>query len=56
MLENLKKELKNLGVNYSQYQLFELVNSIKIALEDGSEFIFVTNGYKDIELNLSFLK
>ena len=56
MLEELRKELKKLNVNYSDYQLSELIDDIEIALIDESEFIFVTDGYEDKELMIETFK
>ena len=56
MLEELRKELKKLNVNYSDCQLSELIDDIEIALIDESEFIFVTDGYEDKELMIESFK
>ena len=56
MLEELKKELKKLNINYSDYQLSELIDDIEIAIIDESEFIFVTDGYEDKELMIETFK
>ena len=56
MLEELKKELKKLNVNYSDYQLSQLMDDIEIAIIDESEFIFVTDGYEDKELIIETFK
>ena len=56
MLEELRKELKKLNVNYSDYQLSELIDDIEIAIIDESEFIFVTDGYEDKELMIETFK
>ena len=56
MLEELRKELKKLNVNYSDYQLSELIDDIEIAIIDESEFIFVTDGYEDKELIIETFK
>ena len=56
MLEELKKELKKLNVNYSDYQLSQLMDDIEIAIIDESEFIFVTDGYEDKELMIETFK
>lgn len=51
-MNELRLKLKELGVCYSESQMINLLESIEIALEDGSDFVYVTNGYEDLELSI----
>lgn len=45
-IDKLKSELKRLNTSLT----YELIDDIEIAIEDNSEFIYVSDGYEDKEL------
>ena len=45
-IDKLKSELKRLNISLT----YELIDDIEIAIEDNSEFIYVSDGYEDKEL------
>lgn len=52
MREKIVKRLKELNIQYTDYQLNDLIYDIEIALQDGSDFIYVTDGIEDKELSI----
>lgn len=50
---SLKKKLSSLNIGYRESDLNELVNRLEIATEDQSKYIYVSDGWEDIEIKVS---
>ena len=48
----LQSKLNKIGISYSQYDMLELVSTLEMAIEDDSKYIYVSNGYEDIEIEV----
>lgn len=46
----LKEKLKQLNIYLNEYSFTDLLESLEIAIQDGSGIICVTDGYNDIEI------
>ena len=49
----LKKKLNSINVSYRESSMRELVNTLEMAIEDNSKYIYVTDGWEDIEIKVS---
>lgn len=49
----LKKKLSDMNISYRESDLKELVSSLEMAIEDQSKYIYVSDGWEDIEIKVS---
>ena len=48
-LNELREKLRKINFRCSESYLYEILETIEMAIEDGSEFVYITDGYEDIE-------
>lgn len=48
----LQNTLNEIGIGYSQCDMMTLVNDLEMTIEDDSKYIYVSNGYEDIEIEV----
>lgn len=49
----VKNKLNQLNITYSQYDIYELISTLEMAIEDDSKYIYVSDGWQDIEIKVS---
>ena len=49
----VKNKLNQLNITYSQYDIYELISTLEMAIEDDSKYIYVSDGWQDIEIKIS---
>ena len=49
----LREKLSSMNISYRESDLRELLNSLEIAIEDQSKYIYVSDGWEDIEIKVS---
>ncbi len=54
--EEVKRRLKEFNITYRENDLYVLIDDIKEGIEDGSKFVFVTDGYEDLEMSIEGLE
>ena len=50
---SLKKKLSSLNISYRESDLNELLGNLEMAIEDQSKYIYVSDGWEDIEIKVS---
>ena len=49
----VKNKLNQLNISYRESDTRELVNTLEMAIEDDSKYIYVSDGWQDIEIKVS---
>lgn len=49
----LKNKLNSINLSCRESYIRELVDTLEMAIEDGSRYIYVSDGWEDIEIKVS---